>query len=182
MFQRHGVAATLAAKIAAFSAIALLVCTSRLGDAEGARAAHANACGAAQLTSKPQPDLSGCERTGIASFYAHRFAGRKMADGARMNPQGNNAASRTLPLGTVAKVTDLATRKSAVITIEDRGPYVGGRIVDLSPATARQIGITPKAGIAEVRVTPISVPLPDGRILLAGASSPQARGPSEPLQ
>jgi rare lipoprotein A len=99
-----------------------------------------------------------------------------------MNPQGNNAASRTLPLGTVAKVTDLATRKSAVITIEDRGPYVGGRIVDLSPATARQIGITPKAGIAEVRVTPISVPLPDGRILLAGASSPQARGPSEPLQ
>jgi rare lipoprotein A len=95
-----------------------------------------------------------------------------MADGAIMNPRGNNAASRTLPLGTVARVTDLATHKSAVITIEDRGPYVQGRIVDLSPATARQIGITPKAGVAKVSVAPIAVPLPDGRMLLARASSP----------
>src|ERR1700751_1611065 len=69
---------------------------------------------------KPQPDLSGRERTGVASFYADRFAGRKMADGNKMAPQGSNAASRTLPLGTVAKVTNLATRKSAVVTIQDR--------------------------------------------------------------
>jgi peptidoglycan lytic transglycosylase len=118
---------------------------------------------------KPQPDLSGRERTGVASFYADRFAGRKMADGNKMDPQCNNAASRTLPLGTVAKVTNLATRKSAVVTIQDRGPYVHGRIVDLSPSTARKIGITPKIGIAKVRVTPIVVPLPDGRIKLASA-------------
>jgi rare lipoprotein A len=119
---------------------------------------------------KPQPDLSGRERTGIASFYADRFAGRKMADGNKMDPQCNNAASRTLPLGTVAKVTNLATRKSAVVTIQDRGPYVHGRIVDLSPSTARKIGITPRIGIAKVRVTPIVVPLPDGHIKLAGAA------------
>jgi rare lipoprotein A len=174
--QRHGVLAALSAQIVVFCAVGMLVCTPRLSAAGGALSAHTNACGAPQLASKPQPDLSGRERTGIASFYANWFAGRKMADGFRMNPQGNNAASRTLPLGTVAKVTDLATRKSAVVTIEDRGPYVQGRIVDLSPATARQIGITPKAGIAEVRVTPIVVPLPDGRILLARAS------PSEQLQ
>jgi rare lipoprotein A len=87
-----------------------------------------------------------------------------------MNPQGNNAASRTLPLGTVAKVTNLATHKSAVVTIQDRGPYVNGRIVDLSPSTARKIGITPKIGIAPVRVTPIAVPLPDGRSKLARTS------------
>ncbi|HEX4025423.1 MAG TPA: septal ring lytic transglycosylase RlpA family protein [Steroidobacteraceae bacterium] len=114
-----------------------------------------------------RPDFSGRRRVGIASYYADWFAGRKMADGARMNPRSNNAASRTLPLGTIAKVTNLATHKSAVVTIQDRGPYVQGRIVDLSPSTARKIGITRKLGIAKVRVTPIAVPLPDGHVRLA---------------
>jgi rare lipoprotein A len=77
-----------------------------------------------------------------------------------MNPQGSNAASRTLPLGTLARVTNLATHRSAIIRIEDRGPYVGGRIVDLSAATARRIGITRRLGLARVRVTPISLPRP----------------------
>jgi rare lipoprotein A len=83
-----------------------------------------------------------------------------------MNPHGNNAASRTLPLGTVAKVTNLATGKSAIITIEDRGPYIKGRIVDLSPSTAYKIGITKRIGVAKVVVAPIAVPLPDGRVKL----------------
>jgi rare lipoprotein A len=81
-----------------------------------------------------------------------------------MNPRGSNAASRTLPLGTVAKVTNVATGKSAVVKIDDRGPYIKGRIVDLSPSTALKIGITPHIGVAEVVVAPITVPLPDGRI------------------
>lgn len=109
-------------------------------------------------------DLSGRERTGVASFYAQFFSGRAMANGAPMNPHGNNAASRTLPLGTVAKVTNLKTGKSALITIQDRGPYVRGRIVDLSPATARKIGITHREGISRVVVAPVAVPLPDGSI------------------
>lgn len=83
-----------------------------------------------------------------------------------MNPRGNNAASRTLPLGTVAKVTNLATGKSAIIKIEDRGPYIKGRIVDLSPSTAHKIGITRRVGVAKVVVEPIAVPLPDGRVKL----------------
>jgi rare lipoprotein A len=83
-----------------------------------------------------------------------------------MNPRGNNAASRTLPLGTVAKVTNVATGKSAIIEIEDRGPYIKGRIVDLSPSTARKIGITRRIGVAKVVVAPIAVPLPDGRVKL----------------
>lgn len=87
-----------------------------------------------------------------------------------MNPRGYNAASRTLPLGTVAKVTDVATGKSAIVKIEDRGPYVRGRIVDLSPTTARQVGITPHIGVAKVVVAPIEVPLPDGRIKLGPAA------------
>jgi rare lipoprotein A len=85
-----------------------------------------------------------------------------MADGNTMDPRGLNAASRTLPLGTTAKVTNLATGQSAIVRIEDRGPYAKGRILDLSPATARQIGITRRDGVARVKVAPIAVPLPDG--------------------
>ena len=95
-----------------------------------------------------------------------------MANGVPMNPRGNNAASRTLPLGTVAKVTNLETGKSALITIQDRGPYVRGRIVDLSPATARKIGITPRQGISRVAVAPVAVPLPNGTIKAGVAAHP----------
>ena len=121
-------------------------------------------------THKIAHDLTGRARTGIASFYADMFFGRKMADGKPMDPHGDNAASLTLPLGTRARVTNLATGQSAVVTIQDRGPYIKGRLIDLSPATARAIGITPKMGLAKVEVTPISVPLPDGRVRWGEAS------------
>jgi rare lipoprotein A len=128
----------------------------------------------ADAAKKPALDRTGSKRFGKASFYAKFFAGKKMADGNVMDPQTNNAASRTLPLGTTAKVTNLQTGKSAVVTIQDRGPYVDGRIVDLSPATAQEIGITKREGIAKVAVTPIAVPMPDGRIKLgAAANDPQ---------
>jgi rare lipoprotein A len=128
-----------------------------------------------------QIDRTGRSRIGIASYYANYFAGRKMADGARMDPHGSNAASRTLPLGTVAKVTNLSTRRSAVVTIEDRGPYVRGRIVDLSPSTARRIGITHRAGLARVRVTPLAVPPPVQPIRIASAArNTQALSGDEP--
>jgi rare lipoprotein A len=113
-----------------------------------------------------KPDLSAQRRRGNASYYARRFFGKPMANGAPMNPRGNNAASRTLPLGTVAKVTNVSTGKSAIIKIEDRGPYIKGRIVDLSPSTAHEIGITKRIGVAKVVVAPIAVPLPDGRVKL----------------
>ena len=119
----------------------------------------------------PQLDRSGKRRIGKASFYAPMFAGRKMANGNRMDPQDRNAASRTLPLGTTAKVTNLKTGKSAVVRIEDRGPYVEGRIVDLSPATAREIGITPREGVTKVEVAPITVPQPDGSVKLGAAAA-----------
>lgn len=114
-----------------------------------------------------KPDFSARKRRGNASYYARRFFGKTMANGAPMNPRGNNAASRTLPLGTVAKVTNVTTGKSAIIRIEDRGPYIKGRIVDLSPSTAHKIGITRRMGVAKVVVAPIAVPLPDGRVRLA---------------
>jgi len=107
-------------------------------------------------------DRSGRTQVGRASFYADRYAGKRMADGTPMQLYSNNAASVTLPLGTTAKVTNLQTGKSAIVTIRDRGPYVKGRIVDLSPATARLIGLDKTQGLARVRVTPISLPLANG--------------------
>jgi rare lipoprotein A len=119
----------------------------------------------------PPLDRSGHMRRGKASYYARQFSGRKMADGTTMQPQSNNAASKTLPLGTTAKVTNLETGQSAVVTIRDRGPYIKGRIVDLSPSTAKEIGIDHKNGVAKVEVAPIVVPLPDGSIKLGAAAT-----------
>jgi rare lipoprotein A len=122
----------------------------------------------------PPLDTSGRARVGTASFYAKEFNGKKMADGTPMQPQGNNAASKTLPLGTTAMVTNLQTGRTAIVTIRDRGPYVKGRIVDLSPATARKIGLEPKQGLAKVEVAPLEVPLPGGR-MKAGGPYPDPR-------
>jgi peptidoglycan lytic transglycosylase len=113
---------------------------------------------------KLQLDRSGQKRTGKASFYADHYSGKTMADGTPMRLYSNNAASITLPLGTTAKVTNLETGRSAIVTIRDRGPYVRGRIVDLSPATARKIGLERKKGLAKVEVAPLTVPLSDGTV------------------
>jgi rare lipoprotein A len=97
------------------------------------------------------------------------FNGRKMADGNRFDPDGINAASKSLPLGTLARVTNLETNESAIVRIQDRGPYVDGRIIDLSPRIAQAIGIATK-GLAKVAVTPIAVPMPDGTLRIGDAS------------
>ena len=133
------------------------------------------ASSASAKPAKPPLDLSGRKRTGKASFYARKFTGRKMADGTPMDPADDNAASRTLPLGTKARVTNLETGQSAVVTIQDRGPYVKGRIVDLSPSTAQKIGIGREEGVAPVEVAPITVPLPDGGVKAGEAATPPTR-------
>ena len=126
---------------------------------------------------KPKLDRSGRTRVGKASFYAGKFSGRKMADGTRMDPQGDNAASKTLPLGTTAKVTNLKTGESAVVTIRDRGPHVPGRIVDLSPETARQVGMGRHEGVSKVAVTPLALPPNDEG---AGAGGSDASPGAQP--
>lgn len=133
----------------------------------------------------PKLDHTGRKRVGTASFYARKFAGRKMADGERMNPRGNNAASKTLPLGTKARVTNLESGQSADIHVQDRGPYVKGRIVDLSPSTAQQIGIDKEKGVAEVEVAPIAVPQPDGSVKPGAAAkgvTPNRGAAGQPVQ
>lgn len=91
---------------------------------------------------------------GQASFYhPQNFTGRPMANGDRFDPNSNAAASRTLPLGTTAQVTNLRTGRTRDVVIEDRGPYVGGRIIDLSPRIAEELGMR-EAGLAPVEVRP----------------------------
>jgi rare lipoprotein A len=120
-------------------------------------------------------DHSGRKEAAHASWYGPGFAHHVMANGDRMNPHANVAASKTLPLGTTATVTNLRTGKSAMVKIEDRGPFVDGRVVDVSPKVATEIGLK-KTGVAPVVVKPIAVPQPDGQVKLgAGAAnaSPQ---------
>ena len=106
---------------------------------------------------KPGLDRSGSKQVGKASFYADKFSGRKMADGSRMDPRDDNAASKTLPLGTVARVTNLHNGRSAVVTIRDRGPHARGRILDVSPRVARELGMT-QHGTAPVEVVVMRAP------------------------
>ena len=115
-------------------------------------------------------DHSGRKEKGHASYYAPKFAHRKMADGKRMNPQADVAASKTLPLGTTAKVTNLDNGKSVTVKVEDRGPYVDGRVVDVTPKVAQELDMK-KKGVVPVVVKPIAVPQPNGEIKLgAGAA------------
>ena len=115
-------------------------------------------------------DHSGRKRSGRASYFAHQFANRKMADGNRFNPNSNAAASKTLPLGTTAKVTNLSNGRTATVKVEDRGPYRAERVVDLAPKVADQLGMK-QTGVAPVVVAPIVVPQPDGTVKLgAGAA------------
>ncbi|MDR5744996.1 septal ring lytic transglycosylase RlpA family protein [Caballeronia sp. LZ029] len=115
-------------------------------------------------------DRSGKPRKGKASYYGHKFYKKKMADGTPMNPQSDSAASKTLPLGTKARVTNLENGNSEVVQIRDRGPYVKDRIVDVSPKTADKLGLK-KDGTAAVEVKPIEVPQPDGSVK-SGAGAP----------
>jgi rare lipoprotein A len=90
--------------------------------------------------------------TGVASFYGGRFHGRRTASGARFDANGLTAAHRSLPFGTRVRVTHLGSGRSVEVRINDRGPYVGGRIIDLSHGAAGVIGMHGQ-GVARVKVT-----------------------------
>jgi rare lipoprotein A len=86
--------------------------------------------------------------TGKASFYSH---GSRTASGARFNPGAMTAAHRTLPFGSRLRVTNLANQRSVLVTVNDRGPFVGGRILDLSAGAASVIGMR-QSGVAQVHI------------------------------
>lgn len=91
---------------------------------------------------------------GIASFYADRFHGRRTASGELHDRDAFTSAHPRARFGTRLRVTDLATGRSVVVRVNDRGPFVKGRIVDLSLAAARALGIVER-GLARVRVEPL---------------------------
>ena len=88
---------------------------------------------------------------GIASWYGKPFHGRLTANGEVYNMYGNSAAHKTLPFGTIVKVTRPDTQKSVLVHINDRGPFIKGRIIDLSYGAAKKLGIV-EIGVIKVEL------------------------------
>jgi rare lipoprotein A len=120
------------------------------------------------------------QQVGEASWYGPQHQGKATASGEPFDQNQLTAAHPTLPLGATATVTNLATGKSVQVTINDRGPYVKGRQIDLSRAAAKKIGVT-KQGVAKVKITAV-VPSRTRRARLrratAHARRPGARPPA----
>ncbi len=92
---------------------------------------------------------------GVASWYGRKFHGRKTANGEVYNMYARTAAHKTLPFGTMVRVTNLRNRRQTVVRINDRGPFIKGRDIDLSYRTAHDLGMV-ETGIEEVRLEIVS--------------------------
>jgi rare lipoprotein A len=97
-------------------------------------------CASAPPAASTSPPVAGAAEEGLASWYGEPYHGRPTASGERFDQGALTAAHRTLPFGTVARVTNLDNGRSVEVVINDRGPFVDGRIVDLSRAAAAAIG------------------------------------------
>ena len=98
--------------------------------------------------------LSSCgytTRKGLASYYADSYEGKTTANGEIYRQGKITAAHKTLPFGTKVEVTNLSNNKSVVVRINDRGPYISGRIIDLTKAAAKEIDML-GAGVAKVKI------------------------------
>lgn len=101
------------------------------------------------------PDVSDFEQKGRASWYGRMFHGRKTASGEKFNMNALTAAHRTLPLASYVRVTNEANHKTVVVKINDRGPYVKDRIIDLSYAAAAKLGMR-SDGTQKVKIEGLS--------------------------
>ena len=91
-------------------------------------------------------------QVGKATYYHDKFHGKKTASGERFNQHKLTAAHRTLPFGTRVKVTNPETKKSVVVTINDRGPFNHGYVIDLSKTAAKHIGLSRKQGSCKIKL------------------------------
>ena len=139
--------------------VAALACAMLFGCAEVERAPEPGAPMPAPPTPVPAapPPLAppstgdtviGTQQRGRISMYGNEFAGRKTASGEPFDPSTLTMAHRTLPFGTRVRVTNLENQRSVEVVVNDRGPFVSGRIADLSEAAARRIGMIAK-GVVE---------------------------------
>ncbi|MGA3188129.1 MAG: septal ring lytic transglycosylase RlpA family protein [Bryobacteraceae bacterium] len=111
----------------------------------------------AHVPSSVKPARIGETETGIASWYGIPYHGRRSANGEIYDMEKLTAAHRTLPFDTWVKVTNLANKKHVDVRITDRGPFVDGRIIDLSLAAARELDMV-QSGIVHVRIKVIPKP------------------------
>jgi rare lipoprotein A len=139
-------------------------------------------------TTTPPPQTQPEAMHGVASWYGEEFAGRTTANGEIFDPLQFTAAHRTLPFGTVVEVTNPRTGQSVRVRVNDRGPYIGGRVIDLSYAAAQQIGLI-EPGIGEVDIAVVKVgsgerepPAPlEVTIAAVAPSVPPAEPPPAPV-
>ena len=122
-----------------------------------------------EVSPQPQPQPEETEappntppilvETGLASWYGPPYHNRRGANGEVYDMNAMTAAHRTLPLNSLVRVTNLATKQSALVRITDRGPFVEGRVIDLSLAAAKETGVW-RAGTARVRLEVLEAPSP----------------------
>ena len=128
---------------------------------EDGSVARGSSAGSATGTLPGQPSIGTgkalSSEVGLASWYGPPYAGRRGADGTVYDQNAMTAAHLTLPLGTVVRVTNLTNNQSVVVRVTDRGPFVRGRIIDLSLAAAKESGVY-RAGVVKVRVEAFSAP------------------------
>ncbi len=127
----------------------------------------------------PRAPLAGSFETGIASWYGDPYHGRRAANGEIYDMDQLTAAHRTLPFGTRVRVKNLDNGSEVEVRITDRGPFIGGRIIDLSRAAARSIRMI-GPGTARVRLEILDVPAAGLYLVQAGAF--QNRGNAEQLR
>jgi len=96
------------------------------------------------------PDMTPYQ-IGLASYYGRRFHGRRTANGERFDMYDFTAAHRALPLGSVIRVTNVSNGRSVRVRVNDRGPYIRGRVLDLSYAAAYRLGMV-RSGLARVQI------------------------------
>ncbi len=115
----------------------------------------ASAADVASLTPQAPPKAAPATptfiQTGVASWYGEKRRWRRTASGQRLHDNELTAAHRTLPMGTIARVTNLYNGETVKVRINDRGPFVRGRVIDLSPDAASKLDMK-RAGVAPVRV------------------------------
>ncbi|MDN5620977.1 MAG: septal ring lytic transglycosylase RlpA family protein [Psychrobacter sp.] len=110
-----------------------------------------------RLTAVASNSVNKFKQTGLASWYGRKFHGRKTASGETFDMNGLTAAHRSLPLNCYVKVTNKTNGKSVVVKVNDRGPFHGNRVLDLSYGAAKRLGITNK-GVGNVAIERVSGP------------------------
>lgn len=124
------------------------------------------------------PNSEGYRQTGVASWYGEAFHGKRTSSGTIYNMHELTAAHKTLPLPSLVRVTNLSNGKSVVVTVDDRGPFVKGRLIDLSYAAAKELDIV-RTGTAEVEIEALGGASGAGpMIVYSRGNSPSAPSPA----